>query len=97
MEKRTNDMMSKIFGHFKPFKVTKIPLITEVKNYKKENNLSDIIKNKEEYHMLGMTNNYKIKEKGKTKQFIEYKTINVIKQPYSSNLNYHLLQNNEKN
>ena len=97
MEKRTNDMMSKIFGHFKPFKVTKIPLDHGSKKLqKKENNLSDIIKNKEEYQMLGMTNNYKIKEKGKTKQFIEYKTINVIKQPYSSNLNYHLLQNNEK-
>lgn len=96
MEKRTNDMLSKIFGHFKPFKVTKIPLDHRSKKLQKnENNLSDIINNKGEYQMLGRSSNYKIQEKGKTKQIIEYKTINVIKQPYSSNRNYHLLQNNE--
>lgn len=96
MEKRTNDMLSKIFGHFKPFNVTKIPLDHGSKKLQKnENNLSDIINNKGEYQMLGRSSNYKIQEKGKTKQIIEYKTINVIKQPYSSNRNYHLLQNNE--
>jgi hypothetical protein len=82
MEKRTNDMMSKIFGHFKPFKVTKIPLDHGIsKLQKKDNNLSDITKNNEEYHMIGRSCNYKIKEKEKTKQLIKYKPINLIKQP----------------
>ena len=94
MEKRTNDMMSKIFGHFKPFKVTKIPLDHGIqKLQKKDNNLSDIAKNNEEYHMIGRSCNYKIKEKEKTKQLIKYKPINLIKQPYNRNL--HQPQNND--
>ena len=96
MEKRTNDMMSKIFGHFKSFKVTKIPLDHgNHKLQKKDNNLSDIIKSKEEYQIVGRSSNYKNKEKGKIRQILEYKAINVIKQPYSSNRNFHQPQNNE--
>lgn len=96
MEKRTNDMMKKIFGHFKSFKVTKIPLDQRSKNSnEKESNTLDINKNREEYQILGRSSNYKAKEKGNTRQLLEYKTFNVTKQPYYSNRNYLHPQNNE--
>ena len=85
-------MLSKIFGQFKSFKVTKIPLDHGNKNLKiKEINPLDKPKNKEEYQMLGKNSNYKIQEKRMTKQLSEYKNMNIIRQPYSPNLP----QNNE--